>query len=257
MNLIKLNGKKLCLHFNDTWHFSGFPEIIDQYQQNLNSWKSILTYDSIRAKPYDIVYSENQVDVFSGPFLYSETRALQDTMVQIKQSELFHQLKGKAFNSISLTVGVISSDSQILIGLRSQHVHTYKNYWAIGIAEGLEAKDFEAKNIDFAIQRGLAEEINIHLDNTIPSHNLSLIEDEEKFSSSLFSVVDFRGWGENYSSQSILEKAQLAEDSWEHEKIMFIDSNWDSLNEATEEKPLIAYANEYFTMMVDYLKINN
>jgi hypothetical protein len=254
MNVIKLNGKKLRLHFNDEWHFDGFNEVKSQYEAHLAKWNSLLTYDSIRAKPYEIVYNDLAVDVFTGPFLYSQTRALQDTMVEIKNTELFNQLEGKAFNSISLTVAVVSSDGKTLIGLRSNRVHTYKNYWAVGIAEGLEAKDFQASNIDFAIQRGLAEEINVHLTENIPSYNLSLIEDEEKFSSSLFSVVDFRGWGEQYSSQAILEKAQLAEDSWEHEKIMFIEPTLEAFYHETKGNPLIAYAADYFEMVANYLK---
>lgn len=256
MNIIKLNGKKLNLHFNDDWQFKGFSEIKEKYEHHLAKWNNLLTYDSVRAKPYDIIYDDLTVDVFTGPFLYSQTRALQDTMVEIKNTELFNQLQGKAFNSISLTVGVISSDGKTLIGLRSKHVHTYKNYWAIGVAEGLEAKDFQAANINFAIQRGLEEEINIHLDSEIPSYNLSLIEDEEKFSSSLFSVVDFRGWGENYSSDAILDKAQHAEDSWEHEKIMFINPSFEEFHLATQDQPLIAYATDYFGMIVDYTRNN-
>lgn len=254
MHLIKLTGKELHLHFNDKIKFGGFSEIKAQYEKNLANWKSQLTYDSIRAKPYDIIYDTNRVDIFTGPLLYSETRALQDTMVQIKNTELFSKLSLKAFNSISLTVSVISSDGELLVGLRSNRVHTYKNYWAIGVAEGLEAKDFEAHNIEFAIKRGLIEEINIDLTEKALVSNLCVIEDEEKFSTSLYSVVDFRGLGEAYSSQEILKKALTAEDSWEHEKILFIKPTYEALLKEAQNQPLIAYTEEFISLVQDYLK---
>src|SRR5579875_552416 len=150
MKLTKLNGRALKLHFNDAWHFNAFSEIKPHYENNLVKWHSLLTYDTVRAKPYDIVYSDSSVSVLTGPFLYSQTRALQDSMVEIYATDVFHQLKQKAYNSISLTTAVISSDSKLLVGLRSKDVHTYKNYWAIGVAEGLEAKDFQAQDISYA-----------------------------------------------------------------------------------------------------------
>ena len=243
-DIIILNQQTLKLSYDPTLKYTP-PALAQPYfEKSLKKGQAKIAFDSVRAKPFEFARShckeEDIIEIKAGPFLYSETRALQDCILA--------GMPGveNEISSISLSIAVFSNEGLVLAGKRSHKVSRYASSWTIGLGEGLEDKDFLQGNIEPAIFRGLHEELNI-VAKDLPCKVLAL--NFGGSSINILSVVDLRGLGEQYNAQNILVSAQHAHDAWEHSELVFIEPLDHALERLLGEDRKAPYVDEYFNLL--------
>ena len=236
------------------------PEgLAEQFPEALAEWEKRLAFDSVRVQPSRISVRNNVVKVAGGPIRYSELRALKQCLKNLRGDSpaAFARLPVEFISSIGLVVLVVSRDGLMLTALRGDKVAVHANEWTIGLGEGLEAKDFQARTLERAVLRALSEELHIvETDvSAVTVKVLGLMRNQETLDMTVVAVADMRNAGPAFAATEILRRAAAADDAWEHAQLVFIPTDRESLDRTITNGNLAKVPGMYvvFDMLVGYL----
>lgn len=236
------------------------PEVLaEQFPEALAEWEARLAFDSVRVQPSRVFVRNNVVKVEGGPIRYSELRALKQCLKSLggDSPAAFARLPAGFISSIGLVVHVVSREGLMLTALRGDKVAVHANEWTLGLGEGLEAKDFQARTLEPAVLRALSEELHIvEADVSAAAVKvLGLIRNQETLDVTVVAVADMRNTSPAFAATEILRRAAAADDAWEHAQLVFIPTDRESLDRTVTNGGSAKVPGMYvvFDILVGYL----
>jgi 8-oxo-dGTP pyrophosphatase MutT (NUDIX family) len=228
-------GLTVELHFDSEDVFLPPEWLEPAYHQAVLEWQRKLSYDSGRARPSSVTLTPAGVRLSGGPFLYSETRALEQCVLAHRAGKFgTAPLDESAMvPSASVVVSVLTDEGYLLVPRRSDTLVTLNGMWAAGLGEGLEPVDFLSSRPHEAVLRALSEELAIEK-STVPEasvRTLAVLQNADTLSTMIFCVVDLTNAGGQFSAERVIARAATAKDAWEHSEFRVIKPALSSFNE--------------------------
>jgi hypothetical protein len=228
-------GLTVNLHFDNQDVFLPPDWMKPAYHRAVFEWQRKLSFDSGRARPSAVTVTDADIRLVGGPFLYSETRALEQCVLAHRAGAFGAASLDEAatVTSASVVVSVLTDEGQLLLPRRSDTLVTLSGLWAAGLGEGLEPVDFLSCRPHEAVLRALDEELAIE-SSTVPEaavRSLAVLQNTNTLSTMIFCVVDLTGAGEQFSAERVIARATGAKDAWEHSEFRVIEPALSSFNE--------------------------
>jgi 8-oxo-dGTP pyrophosphatase MutT (NUDIX family) len=228
-------GLNVSLHFDSEEVFLPPDWLKPAYHAAVLEWQRKLSYDSGRARPSSVTVTAAGVRLSGGPFLYSETRALEQCVLAHRAGQFGTALLDESamVPSASVVVSVLTDEGYLLLPRRSDTLVTLNGMWAAGLGEGLEPVDFLSCRPHEAVLRALSEELAIEK-STVPEaavRILAVLQNADTLSTMIFCVVDLSGAGAYFSAARVIARAATAKDAWEHSEFRVIKPALSSFNE--------------------------
>jgi hypothetical protein len=228
-------GLNVKLSFNKDDGFLPPDWMKQAYHEAVLEWQDKLSFDSARARPSSVSVAGDEVCLVGGPFLYSETRALQQCVLAHHGGEFGASLLDEraTVTSASVVVSLLTNEGLLLLPRRSDTLVTLSGLWAAGLGEGLEPVDFSSCTPHEAVFRTLSEELNIEK-AIVPEaaiRILAVLQDTDTLSVMIFCVVDLTNEGLHFSADRVIAHAASAKDAWEHSEFRAIEPALSTFND--------------------------